>query len=81
MLLVHSLLDDAGCNVGITASCGTDVGDEGVAELEMFVIKPRTTIGSCLPDTTFLLAALTVIHEKNWKRLGVLEDYHLPDFP
>ena len=28
----------------------------------------------------FLLAALKVIHENNWKRLGVLEHYHLPDF-
>ena len=28
-----------------------------------------------------LLAALKVINEKNWKRLGVLEHHHLPDFP
>ena len=34
MLLEHSLLADAGCCVGITASCNTDVGDVGVAELE-----------------------------------------------
>ena len=33
VLLVLSLLVDAGYNVGITASCGTDVGDIGVAEL------------------------------------------------
>ena len=26
-----------------------------------------------------LLTALKVIHEKNWKRLGVLEHLHLPD--
>ena len=58
MLLVLSLLVDAGCNVGITASCNTDVGDVGVAELEELVDKPRTTIGTwfavlqsiCLPS-------------------------------
>ena len=33
-----------------------------------------------LPDT-LLVAALKVIHEKNWKRLGVLEHYHPPDLP
>ena len=27
------------------------------------------------------LAALKVIHEKNWKRFGVLEHFHLPDCP
>ena len=26
-----------------------------------------------------MLAALKVTHEKNWKRLGVLEHFHLPD--
>ena len=34
VLLVLSLLVDAGCNVGVTASSNTDVGDVGVAELE-----------------------------------------------
>ena len=34
----------------------------------------------CLPDTTFA-RVLKVVHEKNWKRLGVLEHNHLPDFP
>ena len=29
-----ALLVDAGCNAEITASCGTDVGDVGVAGLE-----------------------------------------------
>ena len=43
-LLVLSLLVDAGCNVGITSSCGTDVGDVGVAGLEEPVDKPGTTI-------------------------------------
>ena len=46
VLLVFSLLDDAGCNFGITASCGTDVGDVGAAELEELVDKPSTTIGT-----------------------------------
>ena len=34
MLLVLSLLVDAGCNVGDAASCNTDVGDVGEDELE-----------------------------------------------
>ena len=42
VLLTLSLLVDAGCSVGITASCGTDVGDVGVAELEEPVDKPGT---------------------------------------
>ena len=46
VLLELSLLVDAGCHVGITASCGTDVGDVGVAELEKPVDKPGTTIGT-----------------------------------
>ena len=46
VVLVLSLLVNAGCNVGITAFCGTDVGDVGVAELEEPVNKPRTTIGT-----------------------------------
>ena len=46
MLLELSFLVDAGCNVGITASCNTDVGDVGVAELEELVDKPGTTIGT-----------------------------------
>ena len=41
-----SLLVDAGCNEGIAASCGTDVGDVGVVELEELVDKPGTTIGA-----------------------------------
>ena len=40
-----SLLIDAGCNVATTASCNTDVGDVGLAELEELVDKPGTTIG------------------------------------
>ena len=46
MLLVLSLLADAGRNVGTTAPCNTDVGDVGVAELEELVDKPGTTIGT-----------------------------------
>ena len=46
MLLVLSLLVDAGCNVRITASCNTDVGDVSVAELEELVDKPGTTIST-----------------------------------
>ena len=45
MLLVLLLLV-TGCNVGITASCGTDVGDVGVAELEEPVDEPGTKIGT-----------------------------------
>ena len=46
MLLVLSLLVDAGCCVGTTPSCDNDVGDAGVAELEEPVDKPGTTIGT-----------------------------------
>ena len=46
VLLVLSLLVDARCNVGSAASCDTDVGDVGVAELEKLVDKPGTTIGT-----------------------------------
>ena len=41
VLLELSLLVDAGCNVGTTAFCNTDVGDVGVAELEELVDKTR----------------------------------------
>ena len=34
----------------------------------------------CACPILLLLAALKVIHEKNWKRLGVLEHYHPPNF-
>ena len=46
MPLVLSLLVDAGCCVGITASCDKDVGDVGAAELEEPVDRPGTTIGT-----------------------------------
>ena len=46
MLFALSLLVDVGCNVGTTASCNTDVGDAGVAELEEPVDRPGTTIGT-----------------------------------
>ena len=41
-----SLLVDAGCCVGIAASCGIDVGDAGEDELEELVDRPRTTNGT-----------------------------------
>ena len=40
LLLVPSLLADAGCNVGTTASCNTDVGDVGVSEVQELVDRP-----------------------------------------
>ena len=46
MPLVLSLLVDAGCCVGVTASCGKDVGDAGAAELEEPVDRPGTTSGT-----------------------------------
>ena len=46
VLLELSLLVDAGCNVGTAASCNVDVGDVGAAELEEFVDKPGTKIGT-----------------------------------
>ena len=42
VLLVLSLLNDAGC----IASCNTDVGDVGEAEPEELVDNPGTTIGT-----------------------------------
>ena len=44
--IVLSLLVDAGCTVGITAFCGTGVGDVGVAELEEPGDKPSATVGT-----------------------------------
>ena len=44
--LILSLLVDAGCCVGATASYNTDVGDVGVVELEELVNDQRTTIGT-----------------------------------
>ena len=52
--LVLSLLVDAGCNVGITASCKTDVGDVGVAEIEELVDKSGTTIGIFIRLPSFM---------------------------
>ena len=45
--LVLSLLVDAGCCAGITASCGKDVGDAGVAELEELVDKRSVRSSPC----------------------------------
>ena len=45
-LLILSLAVDAGRNVGIAASYGSEAGDVGVAELEEPVDKPRTTTGT-----------------------------------
>ena len=58
VLLVLSHLDDAGCNVKITASCNTDVGDAGVAELEELVDKPRTPIGTLFSVLHFIFDEL-----------------------
>ena len=41
-----SLLVDAGCCAGITASCGIDVGDAGEDELEELVDRPGATNGT-----------------------------------
>ena len=46
VLLLLSLLVDVGCKCWNYASCGTDVGDVGVAELEELVDKAGTTIGT-----------------------------------
>ena len=54
MLLVLSLLVDAGCCVGTTDSCNTDVGVVGAAELEEPVDKPGTTIGTQLSVLRFI---------------------------
>ena len=53
--LVLSLLVDAGCTVGITAFCGTGVGDVGVAELEEPGDKPSATVGTWFPLVLSLL--------------------------
>ena len=45
-LLMLSLLVDAGCCVGIAASCGIDVGDASEDELEELVDRPGTTNGT-----------------------------------
>ena len=44
--LVLSLLVDAGCCVGATASCDEDVGEESEDELEELVDKPGTMKGT-----------------------------------
>ena len=46
VLLVLSLLVDAGCCVGVTASSDEDVGDVGEDEVEELVDKPGTTNGT-----------------------------------
>ena len=46
VLLILSLLVNRGCNAGITASCGTDVGDVGEDELEELADRPGTTNGT-----------------------------------
>ena len=42
--LILSLLVDAGCSVGVTASCDEDVGDVGEDEVEELVDRARTTV-------------------------------------
>ena len=44
--LTLSLLVDAACYVGVTASCDEDVGDVGEDELEVLVDRPGTTNGT-----------------------------------
>ncbi len=44
--LILSLLVDAGCSVGVTASCDEDAGDVGEDELEELVDRPGTTNGA-----------------------------------
>ena len=46
MSLILSLLVDAGCCAGTTASCDNDVGHVGKAELQEPVDKPGITIGT-----------------------------------
>ena len=46
MTLALSLLVDAGCTVGVTASCDEDGGDVGEDELEELVDRPGTTNGT-----------------------------------
>ena len=62
----------------------------GQEDLVNFVLKQHHNLGSsesafincaCPNTVPLLLAALRAIHEKNWKRLGVLERFHVPDFP
>ena len=54
VLLELSLLVDAGCNVRITTSFGTDVGDVGEAELEELVHKPGTYSSAIFDELWFL---------------------------
>ena len=44
--LILSLLVDAGCSVGATASCDEDVGEVGEDELEELVGRPGETNGT-----------------------------------
>ena len=56
VLLVLSLLVDAGCNVR-AASCCTDVGDVSEAVLEELVDKPGTMCGTYFSVLHFIRAA------------------------
>ena len=56
-LVIHhsnSLPVDAGCSVGVTASCDEDVRDVGEDELEEPVDKPGTTIGTLFAVLHFI---------------------------
>ena len=44
--LILSLVADAGCSVGVTASCSEDVGEASFGELEDLVGRPGTTKGT-----------------------------------
>ena len=41
MLLILSLLIDAGCCVGVTASCDEDVRDASTTKLKVLINKPK----------------------------------------
>ena len=49
------------------------------ADIAISVLR-EVSEDTMLTPIPHLLAALKVIHEKNWKRLGVLEHYHLQMF-
>ena len=49
-----SLLVDAGCSVGVTASCDDDAGEAGEDELEELVDRPGTTNGTSFSVLHFI---------------------------
>ena len=61
--LILSLLIDAECCVGVTASCDEDVRDVGEGELEELVDRPGTTIVTKFAELQFFLS---VIFDEVW---------------